>query len=294
MGWLRVSLEVEGRLAEALGEALLEAGAASVEIVEAGRPAQARRGAQAEGGPSAWARARVSALAEGRSDAAQLVARACALAGLAPTPPHRVRRVPERDWVRRVRAQLRPLRISERLWIVPSGRRVPDPGAVKLVLDPGPAFGTGGHASTRLALAWLERTLRGGETVIDYGCGSGILAIAALKLGAARATGVDIDEQAVLAARRNALQNRVDARFLRADEPLDEAADIVVANILAQPLIVLAPLLARWTAPRGRIALSGLVRAQAREVAAAYEPWFALEVVGEDEGWVLLAGGKRA
>ena len=165
--------------------------------------------------------------------------------------------------------QFAPIRISPRLWIVPSWHGAPDPGAVNIVLDPGLAFGTGNHPTTRLALRWLERVIAGGESVLDYGCGSGILAIAALKLGAARATGVDVDDQALLAAQRNAMQNQVDAIFHNAAETIRQPAQIVVANILAHPLIVLAPLLARFTAPGGRLALAGLLAVQAGEVCAA-------------------------
>ena len=145
-----------------------------------------------------------------------------------------------------------------------------------------------------MCLRWLERVVCGGESVLDYGCGSGVLAIAAMKLGAARADGVDIDRQALLAARRNAIHNRVHATFHDAAGAIRQPAQIVVANILARPLIVLAPLLARLTAPRGRIALAGLLAGQADEVAAAYRPWFDLDAPEEDEGWVLLEGGRRA
>jgi ribosomal protein L11 methyltransferase len=201
----------------------------------------------------------------------------------------------ERDWVRATQEQFAPIRISRRLWIVPSWHRAPDPAAINIVLDPGLAFGTGSHPTTRLCLRWLERVVRGGEFVIDYGCGSGVLAIAALKLGAGRAAGIDIDEQALVAARRNAMQNRVDASFHGAAEGIGPPAQIVVANILAHPLIVLAPVLARLTRPGGRLALAGLLAPQAGEVCAAYRAWFDIGIEGEDEDWTLLSGirGKR-
>ncbi|HXF65564.1 MAG TPA: 50S ribosomal protein L11 methyltransferase [Burkholderiales bacterium] len=280
---LSISFDIAAAEVEALTDALLEAGACSVDVAEAA-PAGAL--------PRARRMSRVSALVAEGADPAALLARACARAGLEP-PAHELHRVEDRDWVRETQAQFVPIRISERLWIVPSWCQAPDPGAINVTLDPGLAFGTGGHASTRLALRWLEREIRGGESVLDYGCGSGILAIAALKLGAARAQGVDIDPQALLAARRNALHNRVQASFHGAAEQIREPARIVVANILAQPLIVLAPLLARLTAPGGRLALSGLLAAQAREVSAAYREWFEIGVGQEEEGWVLLAGTRR-
>ena len=158
---------------------------------------------------------------------------------------------------------------------------------------PGLAFGTGTHPTTRLCLRWLERNVRGGESMIDFGCGSGILAIAALKLGAARASGVDIDPQAVAASRRNARQNGVCANFVSASEQLEGAADIVVANILAQPLIVLAPLLAELTVRGGRVALSGILLEQVGEVRETYSAWYDFEPVQDEAGWVLLSGTRR-
>ena len=180
------------------------------------------------------------------------------------------------------------------LWIVPSWHRAPDPAAINIVLDPGLAFGTGTHPTTRQCLRWLERNLSGGESVVDYGCGSGVLAIAALKLGAAQATGVDIDEQALLAARHNAMQNRADVSFHGAAETVADPAHIVVANILAHPLIVLAPVLARLTRARGRIALAGVLASQAGEVCTAYRPWFDIAAEDEEEEWALLAGMRRS
>jgi ribosomal protein L11 methyltransferase len=243
--------------------------------------------------PGAWRRNRVNALISEDADAAALVAAACARAGIA-TPPHRAEAVADRDWVRASRDQFVPIRISERLWIVPSWREAPDPDAINLSLDPGLAFGTGDHPTTRLALTWLERVIRGGETVLDYGCGSGILAIAAMKLGAARADAVDIDAQALLAARDNALHNRVEISLHSAAGALRQPAQIVVSNILAHPLIVLAPVLARLTAPRGRLALSGLLESQAAAVREAYQPWFDFDADVRDQGWVLISAGRRA
>jgi ribosomal protein L11 methyltransferase len=234
----------------------------------------------------------VNALVAEGTDAVSLVADACARAGIA-APPYRLRAVAEQDWVRASQDQFAPIRISRRLWIVPSWHEAPDPGAINIALDPGLAFGTGSHPTTRLCLNWLERTVRGGESVLDYGCGSGILAIAAMKLGAARADGVDIDEQALLAARANAIHNRVQAFFHGAAGVIRQPAQIVVANILAHPLIVLAPLIARLTAPRGRLALAGLLAAQADEVRAAYEPWFDFDAPAQDEGWTLLSSARR-
>jgi len=296
MAWLSVSLEVEDRLVEPLSEALLEAGAASVDVADADAGTAAGEALFAGPGaelPRGWRRSRLTALVAEDADPGELVRAACAGAGIAALP-HRVARLAERDWVRTARAEFAPIRISRRLWIVPSWHRAPDPSAVNLVLDPGLAFGTGSHPTTRMCLRWLERVVRGGESVIDYGCGSGILAIAALKLGAARAAGVDIDEQALLAARRNAMQNQVGASFHRGSEGIAQPAEIVIANILARPLIVLAPLLASLTAPQGRLALAGLLAGQVQEVCSAYREWFDIGIEDEEEGWTLLAGARSA
>jgi len=295
VAWLSITFDAPADQVDALSDALLEAGAASVDVTDADAGSPAEQPVFAEPGaepPRPWQRSRVSVLVAQGADAAAVVAAACSRAGIAP-PPCRVSEVAEQDWVRASRDQFAPIRISPRLWIVPSWHRAPDPDAINISLDPGLAFGTGNHPTTRLCLAWLERVVHGGETVIDYGCGSGILAIAAMKLGAARADGVDIDGQALLAARHNAIHNQVRITFHGAAEAIGQPARIVVANILAHPLIVLAPLLARLTAPRGRLALAGLLAAQANDVRAAYGPWFAFEAPEEDEGWMLLSCVRR-
>jgi ribosomal protein L11 methyltransferase len=295
MTWLSVSFEIAAHDVEAVSDALFEAGAVSVDVTDADAGTAAEQPVFAEPGstePRLWGRSRMSALVAAGEDAGALVATAFAQAGIAP-PPYRSVAVADQDWVRASRDQFMPIRVSRRLWIVPSWHAAPDPGAINIALDPGLAFGTGSHPTTKLCLAWLERTIRGGEAVIDYGCGSGILAITAMKLGAARADGIDIDAQALLAARANAIQNRVQAEFHGAAAAIRKPAQIVVANILAHPLIVLAPLLARLAAPAGRLALAGVLAGQADEVRAAYEPWFEFGAPGRDEDWVLLDGTRR-
>jgi len=295
MAWLSVSFEVGADSAEALSDALLEAGASSVELTdaEAGSPfEQAWFDEQGTAAPRPWRLNVLSALFDEETDASAALAAACARAGIA-QPPHHVHRVADRDWVGASRDQFQPIRISSRLWIVPSWHSPPDPTAINLLLDPGVAFGTGSHPTTRLCLQWLEREVRAGVSVVDYGCGSGILAIAAMKLGAAQADGVDIDERALLAARSNALHNRVDVTFHSAAGAIRRPAQVVVANILARPLIVLAPLLAGVTAPGGRLALAGLLEEQAVEVGSAYRTWFELDAPIHDAGWVLLGATRR-
>ena len=295
MPWVRVSVEIEEPLVETLSDALLAAGAASVEVQDADADSPAERPIFAEPGassPAGWRKSRVSALIAAGADPSAFIRAACVEAGI-PVPVPAVEQVPDRDWVRASQEQFAPVRISDKLWIVPSWHRAPDPAALNIVLDPGLAFGTGTHPTTRLCLRWLERVVRGGETVIDFGCGSGVLAIAALKLGAMSATGIDIDEQALLAARDNAMQNQANVRFQSAADAVGAPAQIVVANILAHPLIVLAPVLARLTQPRGLVALAGLLPSQAEEVCGAYRAWFDISVDAEEEGWALLAGVRR-
>jgi ribosomal protein L11 methyltransferase len=295
MSWLAVILEADAQGAQALADALIEEGALSVDLSDAGAgsPEQATYAEAADASLPLWTRMRVSALFAAQASVDEALARAFARAGLEPAAPRSIEMVPEQDWVRMTQEQFAPVRVSPRLWIVASWHEAPDPGAINVVMDPGLAFGTGTHPTTRLVLRWLERMVRGGETMIDYGCGSGILAIAALKLGADAACAVDIDEQALLAARRNAMQNRVRLRVSPPAELEGGPAQIVVANILASPLIVLAPVLAGLTLPRGALALSGILGSQSAEVIAAYREWFEIGVEEQQEDWVLLSGVRR-
>ncbi|MBI1942275.1 MAG: 50S ribosomal protein L11 methyltransferase [Betaproteobacteria bacterium] len=274
MAWLSIRCELQAPQAEALSEALLEAGADSVDL---------EPGAQ---------RTRITALAAADLDPRSLLARAAQLAGV-PAPEFLTGRVENEDWVRRSQAQFGPLRIAERLWIVPSWHAPPDAAALVVRLDPGLAFGTGSHPSTRLVLRFLERNLRGGERVLDYGCGSGILAIAAARLGAGEVAAVDSDPQAIEVAAQNAHRNGV-ALGVSAPGSLPAGTyDILVANILANPLIALETALAARLRRRGRIALSGILEPQAAEVLAAYSADFECAATETEEGWVLLEGGRR-
>lgn len=209
-------------------------------------------------------------------------------------------KVEDRDWVRAWLDHAEPLPFGPKdhpsLWICPSGHEVTARDAVIVHLDPGLAFGTGTHPSTAMCLDWLATHAVAGKTVLDYGCGSGVLAIAALKLGAAHALAIDIDPQALTATRENARVNAVDARLVCAGigQAVDEPVDIVLANILARPLVELAPKLAAATKPGGSIVLAGLLERQADEVRAAYAPWFEFEDDGRREGWNRVSGRRRA
>jgi ribosomal protein L11 methyltransferase len=296
MPWLSATMTVDRSLAEPLSDALLGVGALSVDVsdADAGTPHERPIFDEPGGAPAAgWSRARVAALFSSEADVAGALVLALGQCGVAAETPYDLAPVEDDDWVRRTQSQFAPQEVAPGLWIVPTWHAPPDPCATNIMLDPGLAFGTGTHATTRLCLRWLAAHVQRGDSVIDFGCGSGILGIAAAKLGAADVYGVDIDMQAVVAARANADRNGVAAAFVSAAEDVPESADKVVANILAQPLIVLAPLLARLTAASGRIALSGILTWQAGEVRDAYRAWYDFESDVEQDGWVLLSGKRR-
>ncbi len=296
MAWQSVSFLTDASHAEPVCDALLDVGAlsASIEDADAGTPdEQPQFGEPGSLVASGWNRSRVIALLEPDADAGVLLARACVTAGLTGVPAWTVEEVAEQNWVQLTQSQFDPIRVSERLWIVPSWHLAPDPAAVNLVLDPGMAFGTGSHPTTRLCLEWLERNVHAGCSVLDYGCGSGILAIAAARLGAGSVVGVDIDPFAVEAARANAQRNAVTATFHDSAQPVAGAYDLVVANILSNPLRVLAPVICARVRSGGRLALSGILREQADEIADIYGQWLPMQVSDCREDWVCLAGTKR-
>jgi len=292
-----VSITVEAGAAEALGDALIDAGALSVSVEDADAGTAAEQPLFGEPGTEpereAWERSVIRALVADGTDVDTLVAGAAAEAGMSAPPAYTAEPVEDQDWVRITQAQFEPIRVSDRLWVVPSWHTPPRADAINLMLDPGVAFGTGAHPTTRMCLRWLEANVTGGERVLDYGCGSGILAIAAMKLGAGSAIGLDIDSDAAAQARENARANAVDATFLDAAARLDVEADLVVANILANPLRLLAPVLAAHTRRGGRLALAGLLADQAAELIEVYRPNFDLAVAAEEESWALLAGVRR-
>lgn len=289
--------------AEALSDALLDAGALSATVDDADAGSEAEQALFGEPGSVAsatgmvaWNRSRIVALFDQKQDVDAALGQAFRASGVL-VPTHFDRRdVPDADWVRLTQAQFDTIQVGERLWIVPSWHALPDsakrPDAIVLELDPGLAFGTGSHATTRLCLSWLDAHLGPGQSVIDYGCGSGILAIAAKKMGAGETVGTDIDAQALEAATANARINDAEVRFV-ATACLDaKPADVVVANILANPLKLLAPLLAGLVAPGGCLVLSGVLERQWPEVAAAYAPMLELSVWRSDDGWVCLTATR--
>ncbi|MDD2914554.1 MAG: 50S ribosomal protein L11 methyltransferase [Gallionella sp.] len=297
MPWLTLVVDTDAQHAEVLSEALLDLGALSVDLLDADADTpdeQAIFGEPGEPPPGVWQHNRVSALFDDDKDVAAILQRAAKNIGLKDLPEYRIETLADNDWVRLTQSQFEPIPISPRLWIVPTWHTPSDPSAINIVLDPGLAFGTGSHPTTRLCLRWLDNNLQGGEAVLDYGCGSGILAIAALKLGAARAVGVDVDSQAVLASRDNAAANRVEnVLFYLPNDAPKASYDLVVANILTNPLRMLAPLLANATRQGGQIVLSGILEEQAQDVMSIYQQWFDLNPPIFEEGWSCLSGRKH-
>jgi ribosomal protein L11 methyltransferase len=299
MAWLSLRIEAYDDTADLLSDTLMELGALSVSIEDANAETPDEQPIFGEPGdplPGIWQHNVVSALFNDDVDVAAVMARLTELTGLQLS--YETEAVAEQDWVRATQSQFEPIRIRDDLWIVPSWHDAPNPEALNIVLDPGLAFGTGSHPTTHLCLGWLADHVEPGMHVLDYGCGSGILAIAARKLGAGRVIGVDIDEQAIDASRYNAEQNRVDAEFylpdqMAANQLRNDPADLVVANILSSALSVLAPALAAACKPGGRIALSGILREQEEQVAAIYAEWFDMLAPAYMEGWVLLTGTRK-
>lgn len=298
MSWTEIVVEIAREHAEALSDALIEAGALSVSVEDADEGTDAEQALFGEPGmepaTAAWEHSRVIALTDVAADQAAMLAEAVRAIGGAALPPYSLRPVAEQDWVRLTQSQFEPIHIGKNIWVVPSWHDAPDPGALVLELDPGLAFGTGSHATTRLCMEWLEANPAPGASVLDYGCGSGILAMVAKKLGAAEVSGIDIDPQAITSAEQNAARNQCEIGFYLPDAFAEAAPnkrfDIVVANILSNPLMVMAPMLSARVAPGGSLLLSGVLARQFDEVAAVYAPFIKLTVWAEQDGWVALTG----
>jgi len=297
MTYRELIVELDRAQAEAFSDALIDLGALSVSVEDADADTPDEQPLFGEPGltpqRTAWQRSRVIALIAPEHDPAVLAAAAANALALAALPPFDVREVEDQDWVRLTQSQFEPIAVGERIWVVPSWHAAPDPNALILELDPGLAFGTGSHPTTRLCMEWIEQSVTQGRSLLDYGCGSGILAILAKKCGADPVFGIDIDPQAVDSARENSLRNRADVTFGLPDACPAEAFDIVVANILSNPLKLMASMLASKVKPGGRLALSGVLARQADEVAAAYAPWLEIGVWRELDGWVCLTGTRR-
>jgi ribosomal protein L11 methyltransferase len=290
MPFLQLTFDIGGSDPAPLEDALIELGASSVTLEDAADDPVLE---PAPGETPLWPTIRLRALFDGETDA---VAIAGAIAVKCPQAPRpRATSIEDRAWEREWLRDFHAMRFGRRLWVCPGGQPAGDSDAVRVELDPGLAFGTGTHPTTAMCLEWLDgRDLRN-RAVVDYGCGSGILAIAALKLGASSALAVDIDPQALIATRENAARNGVGPRLTVTGEPTlaEASADVLVANILAGPLVELAPRLAAATRAGGELALSGVLANQVDAVTAAYRPWFDITSTGTRDGWGLI-GGRRS
>ncbi|WP_263082181.1 50S ribosomal protein L11 methyltransferase [Endozoicomonas sp. Mp262] len=294
MPWIQIRLDTTSDHAESLEDLLMETGASAVTLQDAkDQPLFEPE----PGSTPLWRHTIVIGLFDAHADMDAVTAFLKEHSQLTPFPSYKIEIVEDKDWEREWMTHFHPIQFGSRLWVCPSWKEVPEPDAVNLMLDPGLAFGTGTHPTTALCLEWLEKqeTMEGSQ-VIDYGCGSGILAIASLLLGAENVTGVDLDPQALEATIDNAQRNKIAPERLKVYLPEDfpeVQAEIVVANILAGPLVSLAPRLAGLVKPEGKLALSGILAEQAEEVLHAYSPWFDLEPPVIQDGWVLISGKRK-
>ncbi|HKL62812.1 MAG TPA: 50S ribosomal protein L11 methyltransferase [Woeseiaceae bacterium] len=296
MSWRQFTMDLDELDPERLEEALQSLGASAFTYSDAGDTPVLE---PAPGETPLWAATRITALFDEAPDEAQLTAALCDALGRDELPAWQIETLADRAWEREWMRDFHAMRFGRRLWVCPTGSTVEQPDAAVLNLDPGLAFGTGTHATTALCLEWLDAARLEGCRVLDYGCGSGILAIAALLLGAGHATATDIDVQALTATRANAARNAVAGRLtvLAAGRFGDGTGaglfDVVLANILAAPLAGLAPRLAHVTRSGGDIVLSGILRSQADEIRAAYEPWFDIAPAVAREDWIMISGRRR-
>jgi len=292
VSWHQLVIELGREPPGRAEEACLALGAIALSYADAGDQPLLE---PAPGETPLWRELRLKALFEESTEPALLAATLTAVLAL-PAGAIQVEHVADRAWEREWLKDFRPMRFGRRLWVCPAGQPPGDSAGIVLELDPGLAFGTGTHATTALCLEWLEGRPLEGRCLLDYGCGSGILALAALKLGAAHATAFDIDPQAILATRENAAKNALGERLALVDDASDIRGpfDVVAANILAGPLVELAPRLADHAGAGGAILLAGMLDHQADEVARAYRPWFDIETAARREAWIALAGCRRA
>jgi len=292
MSWKELHLQLSSQDIDAISDALHELGAVAVTL----RDAEDNPIFEPPPGTTPlWEQTQVTGLFDASRDLEAVIARLEAQFGQGFVVQWQQDELPEMDWERSWMDDFEPMQFGKRLWIVPSWHDAPDDSAANIQLDPGLAFGTGTHPTTALCLEWLDAHPPQGQTVIDYGCGSGILAIAALKLGAEKAWGIDNDPQALVASGENALKNHLEDRLdlYRPEAMPGLQVDLVIANILANPLQELAPRLAHLVKPGGHIILSGILREQAEGLNRIYSQWFEMAPIAHKEDWVRLEGVKK-
>ncbi len=293
MAWLQIALELEQQQLECHEDALLNAGALSVTYTDAADQPLLE---PAPGETPIWQQVRLFGLFNDDTLPEQILLQLCVGLSLSKPPQHQFELLEDRNWVRAWMDDYQPMQFGSQLWVCPTTMQPPHAEAVNLRLDPGLAFGTGTHPTTALCLTWLSNANLKQKTVIDYGCGSGILAIAALLLGATQAYATDIDPQALLATQSNSELNEVENKLscCLIEQFKAPTTDLLMANILAGPLTELAPTLATLCKSGGEIILSGLLAEQATEVRAVYGEWFELSPTQQQEEWILLHGTRRA
>ena len=296
MPFLQVNIVVPSSHAELLSDELMEVGALSTAIEDAYAGTDKEQPIFDEPNePSAeiWEQSLIIAMFDADTDVDAAVA--LLPENMRPVKEaYTVTSVADQDWVKLTQSQFDPIHVSDRLWITPTWHEAPTDGSINIELDPGLAFGTGSHPTTFLCLRWLDAHMPQGAAVLDYGCGSGILAITAAKLGAGKVVGVDIDKQAIRASHDNATQNQVNIEVYLPDEQPEGQFDVVVANILANPLRMLGQMLAGRVKTDGQIVLSGILAEQVDEITALYQQWFDMKPATIQDGWACLFGTKRA
>lgn len=292
MPWLQLIVQIPGEQAEQYEDALLSLGASAVTLMDnADQPLLE----PPPGATPVWDDSRVIGLFDASIDSDLLLAALKNTLNTDKLPPYRLEALEDKDWEREWMSNYKPMQFGQRLWVCPSWCEPPQPDAVNLLLDPGLAFGTGTHPTTHLCLAWLDGQALSGAEVVDYGCGSGILAVAAALLGCNRVYAIDNDPQALIATQDNAKRNQVSDQIqvFSPEAFADQAVDFVVANILAGPLIQLAPRIAALVKPGGRIALSGILHDQAVDVQNAYAQWIDFDPIERKDDWIRISGQKR-
>lgn len=290
MPWIQLTLNVSRDQAEKAEQSLLQTGALSVTFKDAEDNPVLE---PAPGETPLWNELIVTGLFEADIDTLKLRQR---IQTKFPQTELRIEPLEDRDWIRAWMDHYQPMCFGERLWICPTHLTPPQPDAINLMLDPGLAFGTGTHPTTALCLKWLDQSDVRGKAVLDFGCGSGVLTIAALLLGAEHADACDIDPQAIIASRNNAQTNQVADKIavMRPEELPMREYDVVMANILAGPLMQLAAKLAAYTRSGGHIVLSGILNTQADDICQTYAPWFELDAPTMQEDWVRISGIKKS
>ncbi len=295
MAWQALEFEVSGADVEALSDALFDAGALSIDVTDADEGSVKERAIYLEPGEEillSWGYNLVVGLFDKDIEVADIFSFVSDVLQPLQLSPPQTRLVDDQDWVRLTQQQFQPIQITKRLQISPSWSAVKVTSEINIILDPGLAFGTGSHPTTQLCLHWLESNLVSGQAVIDYGCGSGVLGIAAKMFGAGRVVGIDIDEDALAASQYNALRNEVDLEVVPAGDSFNEQVDIVIANILPSPLKVLAPLFSQLVKPGGDIVLSGILVSHEQELLSIYGRWFEMSTFQTMDDWVCLQGTK--